>query len=54
MNTAKIDLHLHLDGSIYLPWAYKTAIKRNVISQDVSFEEYYNSYYFTEYKTREE
>lgn len=54
MNTAKIDLHLHLDGSIYLPWAYKTALKRNVISKDVSFEEYYNSYYFTEYKTREE
>lgn len=54
MNTAKIDLHLHLDGSIYLPWAYKTALKRNVISKDVSFEEYYNSYYFIEYKTREE
>lgn len=54
MNTAKIDLHLHLDGSIYLPWAYKTALKRNVIREDVSFEEYYNSYYFTEYKTREE
>ena len=54
MNTAKIDLHLHLDGSIYLPWAYKTALKRNVISKDVSFEEYYNSYYFTEYKAREE
>ena len=28
MNAAKIDLHLHLDGSLYLPWAWKTAVKQ--------------------------
>lgn len=54
MNTAKIDLHLHLDGSLDLPWAYQTALKRKCIPEDWSFEQYYNFVYFNDYPTREE
>ena len=54
MNSAKVDLHLHLDGSLYMPWAYKKALERKVISEDCTFEEYYWSYFSTEYKTRVE
>ena len=39
MKTAKIDLHLHLDGSLYLPCAYETAIKRVLVPSDYTFEE---------------
>jgi len=42
MNTAKIDLHLHLDGSLNIMWAYKKAIQRNIIEKNKSFEEFYN------------
>ena len=42
MNTAKIDLHLHLDGSLNIMWAYRKAIERNVIEKDMTFEEFYN------------
>ena len=38
MNAAKIDLHLHLDGSLYLPWAGKTAVKRGVVEAECTFE----------------
>lgn len=54
MNAAKIDLHLHLDGSLDLPWAYQTALKRKCIPEDWSFEQYYNFVYFNDYPTREE
>ena len=54
MKTAKIDLHLHLDGSLYLPWAYETAIKRGVVSSDYTFEEYYERYYQKNFKDRTE
>ena len=42
MDTAKIDLHLHLDGSLNIMWAYKKALQRNVINKDMSFEDFYN------------
>ena len=42
MNTARIDLHLHLDGSLYLPWAYETSLKRQVIPAGTTFEQYYD------------
>lgn len=42
MNTAKIELHLHLDGSLNIMWAYKKAIQRNVIDKKTSFEDFYN------------
>ena len=42
MNTARIDLHLHLDGSLYLPWAYETSLKRHVIPEETTFEQYYD------------
>lgn len=51
--SAKIDLHLHLDGSLDLPWAYKTALKRGTIPLDWSFEQYYDYVYFNDYPTRE-
>jgi len=42
MNTAKIELHLHLDGSLNIMWAYKKALQRQVIEKDTSFEQFYN------------
>ncbi len=42
MNTAKVDLHLHLDGSLNIMWAYKKALLRNVIDKDMSFFDFYN------------
>ncbi len=54
MNWAKIELHLHLDGSIHLPWAYQTALKRGVIDASMTFEEYYDLMYKVDYPTREE
>ncbi|MCF0109097.1 MAG: adenosine deaminase [Erysipelotrichaceae bacterium] len=54
MRTAYVELHLHLDGSIWLPWAYETALKRGVIEPDMTFQQYYDRMYFNDYKTREE
>lgn len=42
MNYARVDLHLHLDGSLYLPLAHKAAIKSGVVKPDCTFEEYYD------------
>ena len=49
MNAAKIDLHLHLDGSLYLPWAWKTAVKRGVVEAGSTFEEYYSRFHRRNY-----
>lgn len=54
MNTAKVDLHLHLDGSLYLPWAYETAKKRGVVEESYTFEDYYNRFYQNKFKDRSE
>ena len=54
MNTAKIELHLHLDGSLELPWAYEKSIKEGVIPRETTFEEYYNMLYNTKYASRED
>ncbi len=42
MNTAKIELHLHLDGSLNIMWAYRKALQREVVRSDMSFEEFYD------------
>lgn len=42
IDTAKIELHLHLDGSLNIMWAYKKALQRKVIDQDCSFEAFYD------------
>ncbi len=42
MNTAKIDLHLHLDGSLNIAWAYDRALKQGVIKPETTFEEFYD------------
>lgn len=42
MNTAKIELHLHLDGSLNIMWAYRKAVQRNIVEADTSFEEFYD------------
>ena len=42
MNTAKVELHLHLDGSLNIKWAYKKAIEREVVDKNTTFEEFYN------------
>lgn len=54
MKYAKIDLHLHLDGSLNMPWAWETAKKRGVVAPDCTFEEYYDIMHRTEFRTREE
>ena len=54
MKYAKIDLHLHLDGSLNMPWAWETAKKRGVVAPDCTFEEYYRIMHRTEFKSREE
>ncbi|MDO4500345.1 MAG: adenosine deaminase [Erysipelotrichaceae bacterium] len=45
MNTAKIDLHLHLDGSLNFMWTYQMAIKEGVITNDTTYEQFYNEFY---------
>ena len=45
MNYAKIDLHLHLDGSINLEWGWKTALKKGLVDPTCTFEEYYSNMY---------
>lgn len=54
MKTSFIDLHLHLDGSLYLPWQYEKALEGGSISKEVSFNDYYQMMFRTDYKTREE
>ena len=53
-NYARFELHLHLDGSLNLPWAYRTSLAEGVIDPSTTFEEYYESMYFTGYKNRED
>ena len=45
MTTGKIDLHLHLDGSLNIRWAYEKALLREAIDKDMSFEEFYDILY---------
>ena len=45
MNTARIELHLHLDGSLNIMWAYKKALERGVIDSSSSFEDFYDLLY---------
>ncbi len=54
MNYAKVELHLHLDGSINLAWGYQTAKKRGIIDSDMTFEAYYDKMYDESAPTREE
>ena len=42
MNYAKIDLHLHLDGSVNIGWAYRKALAKKLIGENTSFEEFYD------------
>ncbi len=42
MQTALIELHLHLDGSLNILWAYRKAIQRSVIPEDTTFEGFYD------------
>ncbi len=44
-NYAKAELHLHLDGSLNIRWAYEKSLQRDVIDKDMSFEEFYNLLY---------
>ncbi len=41
-NTARIELHLHLDGSFNIRWAYEKSLQRGVIPAETSFRDYYN------------
>ncbi len=52
--TALVDLHLHLDGSLDLPWAYQRSLEEGVIEPDCTFEDYARIVYQTQYKSRED
>ena len=52
MQTARIDLHLHLDGSINLRWAYEKALVRGAIESGTSFEDFYHIVYANNLKDR--
>ena len=45
MKSAKIELHLHLDGSLNIRWAYEEALKKGVIDKDTDFEAFYEILY---------
>ena len=45
MNTSKIELHLHLDGSLNIRWAYEKSLLRQTIDKDMSFEDFYDILY---------
>lgn len=42
MNYAKVELHLHLDGSLNLKWTYDKAKELLIIDKDMSFEDFYS------------
>lgn len=52
--TALVDLHLHLDGSLDLPWVYEKSLDYELIAKDCSFEDFYKLIYETKYKSRED
>ena len=54
MKYAKLDLHVHFDGSLDLLWQYERAKLRHVISEDCLFDEYAYSMYRNDYPSREE
>ena len=39
---AKVELHLHLDGSLNIKWAYDRVIKKGILPATTTFEEFYN------------
>ena len=41
-NYARIELHLHLDGSLSVRWAYEKALQRKIIEKSCSFRDFYN------------
>ncbi|MDO4940362.1 MAG: adenosine deaminase [Erysipelotrichaceae bacterium] len=45
MNAAKVELHLHLDGSLNIKWAYQKLLQRNVLDTTTSFEDFYDILY---------
>ena len=49
-----IDLHLHLDGSLDLPWAYQKSLEEGLLDQGCSFEDYCRIVYRTKYRNRED
>ncbi len=42
MQTARTELHLHLDGSLNIMWAYRKALQRNIIAPEATFEDFYD------------
>lgn len=41
MKYARVELHLHLDGSLNIEWAYNKAIERGVVDKTTTFSEFY-------------
>ena len=42
IHLAKVELHLHLDGSLNIKWAYDRVIRKGVLPKETTFEEFYN------------
>lgn len=53
MKYAKVDLHVHFDGSLDLKWQYERAKLRNVISENCTYDEYAYQMYRNDYPSRE-
>ncbi|MBR3310928.1 MAG: hypothetical protein IKG15_03780 [Solobacterium sp.] len=54
MNTARIDLHLHLDGSLNIRWAYEAALHQGVIEPACTFEDFYHILFEKNFASRKE
>ena len=54
MKFAKVDLHVHFDGSLDLKWQYERAKKRRVIAEDITYDMYAYQMYRNDYPSREE
>ncbi len=53
MNTAKIELHLHLDGSLNIRWAYEQSLRQKIIDSSSTFEDYYHMLYQNNFAARQ-
>ncbi len=42
MKYARTELHLHLDGSLNILWAYKKSLERKAIDENMTFQEFYD------------
>lgn len=54
MQTAKVDLHLHLDGSLPLPWAFERALQKGILPPNTTREAFCDKMRFGSGKSAQE